>query len=294
MGKPSSLVLTRSTPNTQTMDSLLPRATFVPLYYQLASLLEQKMDSNEYPPGSRLPTEVQLAADFNVSVITARSAMKMLLDRGRVERFPGKGTFVLERGPVRATWGLASIADIVMTTANSQMTTLSSAVVEPPEWVWRAFRLPVSERLHWMRNTRSVEQERFMVSDVYHHPNLTPLVNCMQFRERVAERKLVVMAVCEMAGVTLGEIRQSLGAALASGDLAGSLQVAEGSPLLVVERVFLGGDGSVLQVGKTHYRVDHYRYDLDLRPIEEGSHSERSPRRSLINPTNSHLAAVRK
>ena len=69
-------------------------STFVPLYYQLASLLEQKLDSNEYPPGSRLPTEAQLSADFEVSVITARNAMKMLTDKGRVERFPGRGSFV--------------------------------------------------------------------------------------------------------------------------------------------------------------------------------------------------------
>ena len=58
--------------------------TFVPLYYQLASLLEHKMDSNEYPPGTRLPTEVDLAAEYGISVITARGAMKILLEKGRV------------------------------------------------------------------------------------------------------------------------------------------------------------------------------------------------------------------
>jgi GntR family transcriptional regulator len=275
------------------MDSARPRSTFVPLYYQLANLLEQKMDASEYPPGSRLPTETQLATEFDVSIITARSAMKMLLDRGRVERFPGKGTFVLERGPVRATWGLASIADIVMTTANSQMKTLSSDIVVSPDWVWRALGLGASENLHWMRNTRSVKSERFMVSDVYHHPSLTPLVRGAQFGKLVKERKLVVMAVCELAGLTLGEIRQSLSASLASGDLAQALRVDEGSPLLVVDRVFLAGDGSVVQVGKTHYRVDHYRYDLHLKPIEEGRRSERSPRRDLMSPAGGHTRAVK-
>ncbi len=263
------------------MDSS-PPSTFVPLYYQLANFLEQKMDSNEYPTGSRLPTETALAADYGVSLITVRSAMKMLLDKERVERFPGKGTFVLERGEVRPAWGLGSIADIVMTTTNSEMTTLSSKIVESPDWVWKSFRLAGPSSLHWMRNVRSVKKERFMVSDVYHHPNLTPLVIGPQFRKLVKQRKLVVMAVCEMAGVALGEIRQSLSATLASGDLAAALLVEEGSPLLAVERLFLTADGRALQVGKTHYSVDHYRFDLNLRPIGDRNRAKHSPRRSLM------------
>lgn len=264
-----------------------PPPTFVPLYYQLASLLEQKMDSNEYPPGSRLPTEVGLAAEYGISVITARGAMKILLEKGRVERFPGKGTFVLDRGAIRAAWGLGSIADIDITTGKSEMTTLSSKLVDSPDWVWQALNLDGPSRLNWMRNVRSVKSERFMVSDVFHHPQLTSLVRSPKFRKLLRDRKLVVMAVCEMAGIKLGEIRQSLSAALASGDIARALLVEEGKPLLVVDRLFWAADGRAIQRGKTHYRVDHYRYDLNLRPIEERQPAEGSPRRPLTSAANS-------
>jgi len=249
-----------------------PSATpFIPLYYQLASLLEQKLDSNEYPPGSRLPTEAQLSAEYGVSVITARNAMKILTDKGRVERFPGKGSFVVERGPVRAAWAFGSIVDIVMTTANSEMTTLATGLVEAPGWVGKAFRLARGDTLHWMRSVRSVEGERFMVSDVYHHPDLTPLVHSARFRKLVRQKKLVVQAVAEVAGVALGEIKQSLSATLATPEIADTLMMDAGQPLLVVERLFMGADGRILQVGKTHYRVDHYRYGLNLRPIDEAA-----------------------
>ncbi len=266
--------------------------TFVPLYYQLATELERKIDAGEYPVGAQLPTESKLAAMYGVSAITARGAMKVLLDKGRVERFAGRGTFVLPREPIRAAWGLGSIAEIDMTTSQSEMTTLSSGVVEAPDWVWRGFGLDRPERLHAMRNVRSVQNERFMMSDVYHHPAMTPIVRSRNFRRLLRERKLVVMALCESAGVALGEIRQSLWATRAPDDIADALLVAPGDPLLVVDRVFLATDGQAIQMGRTHYRVDHYRYNLNLRPIDEGSHATKTTGRRLLRPAAQAPAGI--
>jgi GntR family transcriptional regulator len=260
-----------------------PRKTFVPLYSQLARLIEQRIESNEYPPGSRLPNENELATQHGVSVITVRGALKVLIEKGRVERFAGKGTFVLEKRPLRAAWGLGSIADIDMTTTASEMTTLDSGLVAPPLWVLEAFACKPGTNVPWMRNARSVQDERFMVSDVYHHPDLTSLVRGAPFRNLARERKLVVVALCELAGMTLGEIRQSLSATLADADMARTLGMSVGEPLLVVNRLFISTDERVIQAGRTHYRVDHYRYDLNLRPIEQTQPTGSSARRRLLN-----------
>lgn len=261
-----------------------PRKTFVPLYSQLARLIEQRIESNEYLPGSRLPNENDLAAQHGVSVITVRGALKVLIEKGRVERFAGKGTFVLEKRPLRAAWGLGSIADIDLTTAASEMTTLASGLLTPPPLVLEAFGCKPGTSLPWMRNIRSVQDERFMVSDVYHHPDLSSLVRGAPFRKLLRERKLVVMALCEIAGMTLGEIRQSLTATLAGEDMVQTLGVPAGAPLLVIDRLFVTDDERVIQFGRSHYRVDHYRYDFNLRPIEPTHAAAASGRRRLLQP----------
>ncbi len=261
-----------------------PRKTFVPLYSQLARLIEQRIDSNEYPPGSRLPNGNTLAAQHGVSVITVKGALKVLIEKGRIERYPGKGTFVLEKRPLRAAWGLGSIADIDLTTTASEMTTLASGLPTPPPWVLEAFGCRPGTTLPWMRNTRSVQDERFMVSDIYHHPDLASLVRGAPFKRLMRERKLVVMALCEIAGMTLGEIRQALTATLASEEMAQTLGIPVGEPLLVIDRLFISEDDRVIQVGRSHYRVDHYRYDLNLRPIEPGPAANASARRRLLQP----------
>ncbi len=261
-----------------------PRKSFVPLYSQLARLIEQRIDSNEYPPGSRLPNGNDLAAQHGVSVITVKGALKVLIEKGRIERFAGKGTFVLEKRPLRAAWGLGSIADIDLTTTASEMTMLASGLTTPPPWILEAFGCKPGTALPWMRNTRAVQDERFMVSDVYHHPDLTSLVRGAPFKKLLRERKLVVMALCEIAGMTLGEIRQSLTAMLAGEDMAQTLRIPVGEPLLVVDRLFISEDERVIQVGRSHYRVDHYRYDLNLRPIEPTQAATSSGRRRLLQP----------
>ncbi len=56
---------------------------------------------SELKPGEKLPTELEIAEQFDVSRITVRKAMKMLTDNGLITRISGKGTFINEK-PVSA------------------------------------------------------------------------------------------------------------------------------------------------------------------------------------------------
>jgi len=66
----------------------------LPLYHQLKELLTEKIDSGEWEPGYRLPSEQELATELEVSRITVREAMQRLETSGLVERRRGVGTFV--------------------------------------------------------------------------------------------------------------------------------------------------------------------------------------------------------
>src|SRR5437870_4390210 len=86
-----------------------------PLYYRLAETLTAKIERGEYKKGDLLPGDLQLASEYSVSLITVRAAMRMLIERGLVARYPGRGSFVLSQQQVRAQWGLGSIEDLVRT-----------------------------------------------------------------------------------------------------------------------------------------------------------------------------------
>lgn len=74
--------------------SPLSNTTHSPLYMTLYLDLREKILNGEYPAGSRLPSEMQLSADYGVSRITSKHALEQLVRDGLIQRFPGKGSFV--------------------------------------------------------------------------------------------------------------------------------------------------------------------------------------------------------
>lgn len=67
-----------------------------PLYQKIYLALKNDIISGKYPPGAQLPTETQLAEQFQVSKITSKKAMNMLTEEGYLIRQKGRGTFVSE------------------------------------------------------------------------------------------------------------------------------------------------------------------------------------------------------
>lgn len=64
-------------------------------YLRVYNDIKDAILSSQYVEGDRLPTESQLQTTYGVSRITVKKAMEMLSEDGFIERYPGKGTFVL-------------------------------------------------------------------------------------------------------------------------------------------------------------------------------------------------------
>jgi GntR family transcriptional regulator len=68
--------------------------TAVPKYFQLASILRQKIDEGEWAPRAAIPSERQLERLYNLSRTTIREAIDQLVQQGYLYREHGRGTFV--------------------------------------------------------------------------------------------------------------------------------------------------------------------------------------------------------
>ncbi len=66
----------------------------VPLYLQIHEQLLQKIEDGVWPEDTMIPTEVELCKEYDVSNITVREAIRILVQDGKLSRTPGKGTFV--------------------------------------------------------------------------------------------------------------------------------------------------------------------------------------------------------
>lgn len=66
-------------------------------YSEILNLFLEKINSDEWSKGFRLPTERELAEEYGVSRGTVRKALDVLEQRGQVYRRQGRGTFVKNR-----------------------------------------------------------------------------------------------------------------------------------------------------------------------------------------------------
>jgi GntR family transcriptional regulator len=67
-------------------------------YREIAADMQGKIESAEWPPGSKLPSDAELGETYHVSRNTIREAVKLLTTRGLAEkRSASRGTFVPSR-----------------------------------------------------------------------------------------------------------------------------------------------------------------------------------------------------
>ena len=66
------------------------------LYEQIVQQVEESIQRGALKPGDKLPPERDLAEQFGVSRTAVREAVKALREKGMVEAYPGRGTFVME------------------------------------------------------------------------------------------------------------------------------------------------------------------------------------------------------
>lgn len=63
-------------------------------FSKIAEIIEQRISKGDYPANSKLPTHRLLATELSTTPATVAKAYKLLSDKGRLESFVGKGTFV--------------------------------------------------------------------------------------------------------------------------------------------------------------------------------------------------------
>lgn len=79
------------------------RASPVPIYHQLKTLVLERIESGLWRPGDRIPTERELCQTHNISRSPVRQALNELAHEGVLVRRPGLGTFVNESASVDAS-----------------------------------------------------------------------------------------------------------------------------------------------------------------------------------------------
>lgn len=235
----------------------LDRTSPVPLYYQVASRLQEQIEHGVLPVGGRLQNEVELADRLGVSRPTMRKAIAYLVERGMLVRRRGVGTQIVHP-KVRRPVELTSLYDDLARTARTPRTEVRSLEVRPASDV-------VAEALGLASGSEVTTVERIRFADdeplaIMH--NAVP-VDVVRLTADDLERS-GLYALLRAAGHTPRIANQAVGAKAATAVEARLLDDARGAPMLTMTRTAWDESGRGVEYGSHVYRASRYSFELTL------------------------------
>ena len=72
---------------------MLNQNSTIPLYEQVKEAIKLKIEQKEWKENTRVPSETELMKIYEVSRVTVRNALALLVDEGYLEKKQGIGTF---------------------------------------------------------------------------------------------------------------------------------------------------------------------------------------------------------
>ena len=246
---------------TKSSSSSAHSPTFSPLYRQIRELITKSLASGEWRPGDLIPSESELAERFGVSQGTVRKAIDEMADENLLVRRQGKGTFVATHDDPRSFFRFLRLA-----ANDGRPLTLKSVPLE----CWRAkagadvartLAIETGAPVIILRRVLQSGAEPAVFDEIYLPGEL------------FADLTLDVLKASEMSLYSLFESRyavrmiradERLRAIAADRVSAQLLQVVEGSPLLLVERVTYTYANKPVEWRRGFYSTQGFHYHNEL------------------------------
>jgi GntR family transcriptional regulator len=236
---------------------ILDRASPVPLYFQVASYLEQGIESGRLSPGTRFDNEVDLADQLGLSRPTMRRAMQHLVDKGLLVRRRGIGTRVVS-AKVRRSLELTSLHDDLRRSGQNPSTKLlSMKEVCAPGEVAEAMGLPADALVLKIVRLRSALDQP--IAKLTNH---LPIGLLEASKERFESEGLYEMI--RATGLQLHSATQVIGARMATPAEARLLGEARSTALLTMQRTTYDDHGTVVEFGNHIYAASRYSFEMSL------------------------------
>ena len=234
---------------------------FSPLYQQIKSLILQSLQQGEWKPGEVIPSEFDLAARYKVSQGTVRKAVDALADENLLVRRQGKGTFVATHAEQRVQFRFLRLAADDGQEGGVTRRFIDCRRLRAPAEIARALTLKAGDATVQIRRVLSFRGRPVVLDDIWLPGQAFKGLTA----DRLADSRGPMYGLFEQEfGVRMIRADEKIRAVAAGGDEAALLNLPEGAPLLLVERLSFtyGGKPVELRRGLYHTAAHYYRNEL--------------------------------
>jgi GntR family transcriptional regulator len=233
---------------------------FSPLYQQIKGLILGSLRDGEWKPGEAIPSEMDLALRFRVSQGTVRKAIDELAAENLLLRRQGKGTFVATHAEQQVQFRFLKLVPDSGTRGSegpAQRDIIECRRARATADVSRALALRSGDTVLQARRVLSFGGIPVILEDIW--------LPAAPFKgltaERLANYQGPMYALFETEfNVRMVRAEEKIRAISATEIHAALLKVAQGTPLLSVERIAYTYQDEPMELRRGYYRTDTHHY----------------------------------
>ncbi len=235
---------------------------FSPLYQQIKALITRSLQAGEWRPGEAIPSEMDLAARYRVSQGTVRKAIDELAIENLVVRRQGKGTFVATHAEEQVQYRfLRLVPEPHQKPGPVERRFIDCKRLRAPAEVARLLDLKAGDPVIQVRRLLFFGGRPVVLDDLW----LPGLLFKGLTAERLSDYRGPMYALFETEfGVRMIRAEEKVRAVAASAADAPLLGVAEGAPLLSVERRTLTYGDKPVELRRGLYDTSNHHYRNEL------------------------------
>ncbi|MGR3905585.1 GntR family transcriptional regulator [Burkholderia sp. SR8] len=231
-----------------------------PLYVQIKDTLRARILDGTYAPHSRMPSEHELCAMFDVSRITVRQALGDLQKEGLLFKLHGKGTFVSKPKAFQNVTSLQGFAEAMSSMGYEIVNQLRTfRTVKADRHLATKLSVPEGAPLVEIHRVRLLNREPVSLEQTWVPEALGKRLAGADLATR--DIFLILENDC---GVPLGHADVSIDAILADDEIVAALRVEESSPVLRIERLTHDAAGAPIDYEYLYFRGDAFQYRLRI------------------------------
>lgn len=232
----------------------------IPIYYQLAELIQGQIDRGELQPGDSIPSEREYAETYQLSRMTVRQAITQLVNNGYLRRVKGVGTFVAEKKIEYTMHGINSFTEDMKARGmkpGSQI--LQFELIPAPARIAPHLAVKENEPIYAIKRIRSADDVPMALETAYISANLIKGLT-----EEIINQSLYKY-IEEDLNLRIDYADQSIESSVANEMESKYLNIETGSPVLLIQRIAYLQNGTPVEFVRSSYRADRYKFMIHIK-----------------------------
>ena len=217
------------------------------VFQEVAQQIAQRVHEGTYVTSQKLPSDYDLAEEFQCSRLTVRKAIDLLIGQNLLVKEKGKGTYVMKQPKIQSgSGGLQSFTE--------------TAKIQGKKTRTEVLHIETVKPIVYLVRLRYFDDEPMTVENLY--------VLKRYLQEDTAELTKAQLEsslyqVIE-ANIEIGYSHQEVEAVKSPADIAKLLQVPQEEPMLLVHSMTYSASAKPILYDTSYYRADKYTFKNTL------------------------------